>query len=244
MGARELAALNDLAPIWEHIPGIQFWIKDLQGRFVAANPEFYRHFGFASFAQLRGKTDSDVSPWDLAREYALDDRAVLASGRAQIEKLELVREREGGLHWYATTKTPLRDAQGKAWGTAGYTRKLGMREAGKSNIRGIGTVVEHIQANHAKPLEIPALARLAGLSVAQFERRFKALLRESPVRYLNRVRMRAACQLLLHTDLSVGEISRRAGFADPSYFTKRFQAHLRIRPLEYRRKYAPGIAPE
>jgi transcriptional regulator GlxA family with amidase domain len=80
------------------------------------------------------------------------------------------------------------------------------------------------------------------MSVVQFERRFKRLFRETPLKYVNRIRIRAACQLLLHTALSISDVARRSGFSDPSYFTKRFQAHLRIRPLEYRRKYAPDSA--
>jgi PAS domain S-box-containing protein len=239
MGARELAVLQDLAPLFEHLPGVQFWIKDAQGRFLAANAAFCAHFGLKDFAGLRGKTDYDVSPLHLAREYVQDDQAVLSSGRPQAGKMELVRERDGRLHWYATTKVPLRDGHRKPWGTAGCARRLDAGEAGHPGIRGMREVVDHIQSGLGRRLPVAYLAKLAGISTAQFERRFKSVFRETPARYILRARMRAACQLLLHTDLSVGEVAKRAGFRDQSYFTKRFRAQLRIRPLEYRRKYAP-----
>ena len=243
MAARELAIMKDLSALFEHIPGVQFWIKDAQGRFLAANAAFYGHFGMRSFAEMRGKTDYDVSPGHLAREYVQDDLAVIKAGRPQSAKLELVRQRDGALHWYATTKVPLRDGRRQAWGTAGCTRRVDMTEAGHPGVKGLAEVIDHIRENPGSRLSIAGLARRAGMSVVQFERRFKALFRETPLKYVNRMRIRAACQLLLHTGLSVGEVGRRSGFADASYFTKRFQAHLRIRPMEYRRKYAPAPVP-
>ena len=231
--------LKDLARLFDHVPGLQFWIKDKEGRFLAANPAFLAHFGFASFAQLSGRTDFDVSPLHLAREYALDDKAVLASGKILANKMELVQEKQGALHWYATTKVPLRDARRNIWGTAGATRSLAQLDEGQVRITGLGEVVQYIQEHLDGDLSVAGLASRSGLSVVQFERRFKRLFRETPLKFINRQRIRAACGLLLHTDLSLGEVARRSGFSDQSYFSKRFFAHLRIRPLEYRRTYRP-----
>ncbi|MDB5106175.1 MAG: transcriptional regulator, AraC family [Fibrobacteres bacterium] len=230
---------NDLARLFDHLPGIQFWIKDKEGRFVDANAAFLDHFGFTSLSQLAGRTDFDVSPPHLAQEYVQDDKSVLTSGKALANKMELVREKHGALHWYATTKVPLRDAERHIWGTAGTTRSLSQIDEGQARIRGLADVVQHIQENLGGDLSVTDLAEQAGLSVVQFERRFKSLFRETPLKFINRQRIRAACGLLLHTDLNVAEVSRRAGFSDQSYFTKRFFAHLRIRPLDYRRKYGP-----
>lgn len=243
MALKDLGILDQLIPLFARMPGIHFWIKDAEGRFLAANPGFLDHFGLTAFSELKGKTDFDVSPYHLAREYVQDDQSVMESGRIQENKMELVRERDESLHWYATTKIPLRNAKDAPWGTAGFTRRLNPQEAGYSRIQGMDDVVRHIQENHGKTLAIGTLAGLVGLSVVQFERKFKALFRETPLKYINRVRIRVACQLLLHTEFSIAEISSRTGFFDQSYFTKRFRAHLRIRPLEYRRKYGPDRQP-
>jgi PAS domain S-box-containing protein len=240
---RESEMLLDLARMFDHLPGIQFWIKDRQGRFLAANPAFLEHFGFKTFAQLEGRTDFDVSPPYLAKEYVEDDKSVLATGKPVANKMELVREKQGSLHWYATTKIPLRDGRKETWGTAGVTRALNKTEEGYPRIRGLGDVIHYIQENLAKNLTVKDLAAQAGLSVVQFERRFKSLFRETPVKFINRQRIRTACSLLLHTDLSVAEVASRSGFSDQSYFTKRFAAHLRIRPLDYRRKYGASSKP-
>ncbi|HZK02506.1 MAG TPA: AraC family transcriptional regulator, partial [Anaerovoracaceae bacterium] len=58
--------------------------------------------------------------------------------------------------------------------------------------------------------------------------------------YLNDVRMKQARDLLLHTNLSLLEISMRAGFDCQSYFSKVFKRTYDVTPREYRRKSVEG----
>lgn len=235
--ADRLKAFGDVGRLFEYVPETQFWIKDRESRFVSCNRAFLSHFGFTELSQLKGRTDIEVSTPPLAREYMEDDRKVAATGKPLIEKLELVREADDSMHWYATTKTPLHDKAGLIIGTAGFTRRVRPVEGWVSPAASMERAIRKINTHYGEDLSIPFLAELAGMSVDNFERRFRALLRETPLKYLNRIRMRAACGLLIHTDLPVGEIARQTGFSDQSYFARRFFAHLRIRPLEYRRKY-------
>lgn len=235
---KEMRALLDMARLFDYLPDTQFWIKDKESRFLACNRAFAAHFDLGGFRDLEGRTDMDISPQHLAREYISDDRAVMVGGKLLEEKMELVREKDDSLNWYATTKTPLRDSAGSVIGTAGITRKVKRVETANSRTRGMEHAVRKIHTRYADALTIPDLAETAGMSVDNFERKFRILVRETPLKYLNRIRMRAACGLLLHTDLSVGEIAAQTGYSDQSYFAKRFFAHLRIRPIEYRKKYA------
>jgi PAS domain S-box-containing protein len=236
-------AVEDLARLFEYIPEVQFWIKDSEGRFLAANRAFIGHFGLKTFREMEARTDIDLHPRPFAEEYARDDRAVLLTKRVLANKLELVSELDGSLKWYSTTKIPLKDAEGGAWGTAGFTRRLTAFPEGTGGGDGtdrMTSVVERIQKHYAENLAIPDLAALAGLSVVQFERNFRKFMKEPPSKYINKTRMRAACQLLLRTEKPIIEIARVTGFADASYFAKRFHLYLRISPTEYRRKYAIG----
>ncbi len=234
-------AVGDLLQLFEYIPQVQFWIKDPEGRFLAANQAFVRHFGLKAFREMEGKTDFDLHPHPFAEEYAKDDRIVLSTKRIQANKMELVSELDGTFKWYSTTKIPLKDSEGSYWATAGFTRELaafpegGRAEDGRADR--MGKVVDRIQKDYAEDLSIVDLAAMAGLSVVQFERNFRKLMRETPSKYINKTRMRAACQLLLRSNRSIVEIARRTGFADAGYFAKRFFLYLRISPSEYRRKY-------
>lgn len=219
-------------------PDLQIWIKDREGRFLACSRAFLAHFGLTCSKDMEGRTDFDVSPHPLAREYVDDDRRVLLSGKSIRDKLEIVREPDGTLTWYSTTKVPLRGPKGRIVGTAGMTRRVRTAEAGAGPGRGLDRAVRLIESQYGEDLRVASLAGLAGMSMDTFERRFRRAFRETPLRYLNRIRMRAACGLLIHTELTVGEVARQCGFADPSYFSRRFHAHLRIRPADYRRRFS------
>jgi transcriptional regulator GlxA family with amidase domain len=61
--------------------------------------------------------------------------------------------------------------------------------------------------DYAKPLDIPALAKIAIVSEAHFIRVFRATFGETPHRYLQRRRVERAMFLLRESDRSVTEIS-------------------------------------
>lgn len=232
-------AFKELSQLFDLLPNVQFWVKDRESRFQACNTGFAAHFGLSNKRELEGLTDFDVSPHPLAREYVQDDKAILATGKGIVSKMELVKERDGALKWYATSKIPILDCKHSIVGTAGITHmvKSPLDEVAPS--RGINHALAEMNTRFGEDLKIPVLAAAAGMSVDNFERKFRGLFRETPLKYLNRIRMRSACGLLLHTEMTVGEISKQVGYSDQSYFAKRFFAHFRIRPLEYRRKYRP-----
>lgn len=56
--------------------------------------------------------------------------------------------------------------------------------------------------------------------------------------YIERAVMEEACRMLAFTRMPVAEIGYRLGFADPSYFSKRFRATRRLTPSAYRAQFA------
>jgi len=46
--------------------------------------------------------------------------------------------------------------------------------------------------------------------------------------------MLEAARLLRFTDLTIGEVAHRAGFADPLYFSRAFKRHAGEPPMAYR----------
>lgn len=81
------------------------------------------------------------------------------------------------------------------------------------------------------------LARLAGLSVSQLDRRFKRLFQMTPREFVLRVRLNAACRMLASTEDSITDIALRTGFYDQSHFTKHFRRQIGVTPRSYRGKY-------
>src|SRR5918992_4643941 len=91
---------------------------------------------------------------------------------------------------------------------------------------------------YAKPLDIPALARIAYVSDAHFIRTFRDTFGETPHRYLQRRRVERAMFLLRETDRSVTEISLDVGFASLGSFGRTFQAIVGESPTAYRAQAA------
>ena len=56
-----------------------------------------------------------------------------------------------------------------------------------------------------------------------FAGRFSAVLGRSPIEFLKEVRLRRAARLLETTDLPVGVVAERVGYASRSYFSRAFK---------------------
>ena len=74
------------------------------------------------------------------------------------------------------------------------------------------------------------------ISRSSLERRFREHLRCSPGEEIRRVRLEAARQLLLTTDLNLFEIVARCGFTSISYLSRAFKQAHGLSPSAYRRQ--------
>jgi AraC-like DNA-binding protein len=88
--------------------------------------------------------------------------------------------------------------------------------------------------DYAKPLDIPALARIAYVSEAHFIRTFRATFGETPHRYLQRRRVERAMFMLRETDRSVSEICLEVGFSSLGTFSRTFREIVGEPPTTYR----------
>ena len=92
---------------------------------------------------------------------------------------------------------------------------------------------------YAKPLDVPALARIARVSEAHFIRTFRATFGETPHRYLQRRRVERSMWLLRETDRSVTDICLDVGFNSLGTFSRTFRDIVGVSPIAYRRDSAP-----
>src|SRR4051794_37552788 len=91
-----------------------------------------------------------------------------------------------------------------------------------------------------KPLDVPALARVALTSEAHFIRTFKATFGETPHRYLQRRRLERSMALLRETDRPVTEICLDVGFSSLGSFSRTFSRVVGMSPSAYREAWRVG----
>ncbi len=95
-------------------------------------------------------------------------------------------------------------------------------------------VLDHIGAHFAEPITIRRLATVAGLSISQFDRRFRNAFGQTPSRFLIRYRLTRASQLLVQSDQTISRIAQETGFFDHSHFSREFRAMFGVAPGQYR----------
>jgi AraC-like DNA-binding protein len=238
-----------LAELFDHVEDVVAWVKDRAGRYCWVNRAFLinyvlDHDGDRATLDARdvlGKTDYDLSPAFLADQFRLDDEYVLTGGRI-VNRVEMVGQPAGAgtTAWNITNKIPLVDARGVVVGTAGITRKLDATTQEVAPGFEFGAVLAHLRDHYDEPLTNRRLAKLAHMSVRNFERRFRSRFHLTPQRYLKKLRLRMACRALVYTRQSLTEVAMGCGFSDQSHFTREFRRSFGRTPREYRDHYAGG----
>jgi transcriptional regulator GlxA family with amidase domain len=98
-----------------------------------------------------------------------------------------------------------------------------------------------INDNLGTPARIADLAARLGVGVRMFERRFRAATGMSPRAFWQQQRIVLAKELLLKTNLSVGDIAWRVGYEDAGYFARLFQREMLLTPSDYRQTVRPKL---
>jgi len=94
-----------------------------------------------------------------------------------------------------------------------------------------------IEANYGKAISLEKLAGDYHMSVRNFSRRFRQATGNTPLEYLQRVRIEAAKKLLENTRGSIENVALECGYEDISFFRKVFRRQVDMTPKEYHLKY-------
>lgn len=97
-------------------------------------------------------------------------------------------------------------------------------------------VQSYLRLHLDTPVSVPELAAMAGFSPSHFSARFRTVTGFSVVEYVKRLRMARARQLLITSELSVGEVAAEVGYVDPFYFSRQFHSVTGLSPRSYRQR--------
>lgn len=237
------AFLSEIPPdqsfhlLFDHLPGVLFFAKDRDGRILAANRALLDLYGYAREEDFWGVTDFELLPRSLAEKFRGDDLRVIRTGQPMLEIVELFISRQGIPAWFLTNKLPVRNRAGEVVGVMGTIQDYDKQRELLPPDSDISPALVHLKANFHRRVSIPDLAHSCGLSLRQFERKFKEHLKTSPQQFLIKMRVHAACDELRRGRKAIADIATDLGFYDQAAFSRQFRKHMGMTPLFYRKNY-------
>ena len=125
--------------------------KDLEGRFTFANGRFLAELGI-TLEDLKGKTDFDFFPRELAEKYVADDLRVLESGQV----LDVIEEHvtpKGEKLYVQAMKTPLLGRDGEPIGIQGIFWDVTERMRAEEQLKEKNIALEQLAQSLHQALE-------------------------------------------------------------------------------------------
>jgi PAS domain S-box-containing protein len=112
--------------------GSVIYIKNLEGKYILINDQYETSFHLDREA-VKGKTDHDIFPKDIADTFRANDLAAIAAG-VPIESEEVAPQGDG-LHTYLSVKFPLFDSEGQISSVCGISTDISDRKTVELQLR-------------------------------------------------------------------------------------------------------------
>jgi transcriptional regulator GlxA family with amidase domain len=97
------------------------------------------------------------------------------------------------------------------------------------------SAVEYITNNWKENFSVSDLAKLCCVSESTLYHLFQKNLGQTPVQFLNSIRINVAIEYLETTNYSISVISSLSGFSSENHFRKTFQSFTSTTPLKFRK---------
>jgi AraC-like DNA-binding protein len=223
-----------LERLFDGCPDMAFFVKDVQGRYLAVNDSLLERHGLRSKSQVIGKCPRDICPGDFGRIPSEQDEKVLLTGRPLVDHLEMQWHRPHDPVWCLTTKLPIVDVAGTIVGLIGYSRDLRVPLERHEIPPDFASALAEFEQSLLSEVTPAWLAQQSKLSPTRLARLTKRLFGLTPSQFITKSRIAAASQLLRDTERSVSEIAHTCGFSDHSAFTRSFRSATGLTPSEFR----------
>lgn len=229
-----------LVKLFDQSPDVAFFIKDLQGKYVAVNQPLVIRHGLERKSQVLGKRPFEICEGEYGRIPSQQDMEVLTTGEPLIDHLEMQLSRPHKAVWCFTTKLPMRDSNDQITGLIGISRDLQAPIEPEQIPSEFADTLQKFESDLQSDVTPSSLATQCNMSSQQFARMTKRVFCLTPTQLITKTRISAASRLLNESTLSVAEIAHRCGFYDHSAFTRSFRKSTGLTPSDFRSSNGGG----
>ncbi len=96
-------------------------------------------------------------------------------------------------------------------------------------------ILHYINKHYTEPITLTSIAKNFDFSTSYITKLFHNFLGKGTVDYINDLRLTAACEYLISSNYSIGEISNKIGFSNQYYFDRLFKRKYGVTPKEFRK---------
>lgn len=97
--------------------------------------------------------------------------------------------------------------------------------------------IRYINEFYTTSIKIATLAKMENMCVTLYNKHFKRIMGMPPTKYIIKLRMQYACELLSNSQMQINEIANMCGYKDANFFIRVFKECLGYSPLAYRRLF-------
>ena len=98
--------------------------------------------------------------------------------------------------------------------------------------------VRFINENYPSKIKITDLAKMENMCMTAYNLQFKKQMGMSPTKYIIKLRISSAKELLCTTNMAVQKIGSLCGYDDVNFFRKTFKKETGLSPSDYRKKFS------
>ena len=96
-------------------------------------------------------------------------------------------------------------------------------------------ILHYINKHYNENLTLTSIAEHFGFSTSYITKLFRNFLGKGTVDYINDLRLTAACEYLISSNYSIGEISNKIGYTNQYYFNRLFKKKYGVTPKDFRK---------
>ena len=96
-------------------------------------------------------------------------------------------------------------------------------------------ILHYINKHYNENLTLTSIAEHFGFSTSYITKLFRNFLGKGTVDYINDLRLTAACEYLISSNYSIGEISNKIGYINQYYFNRLFKKKYGVTPKDFRK---------